>query len=762
MSRRVPEPSEFRTKHARMPLRVRVGLAILLAFTGAVLLGGLLTSLTSSPVPSGSFGVDPSHSGPAPMAGVATGTAPAAASPADETAGLQLGISASPEAICVQGSSSCSAGVGMSRVTLTSTPQGGGTAYPAVQVAFILETTNYDGAGCSDLCGLNGEYCVTINPADGFCEQGNGPQFLMYHAQAIADQIQADNPHTAVSFALIDGFATDDDLDDGDDAQYHVDTPNFIPVQDFGQVALQVKANLFHCNGGWTFCDSGMLDSFLHSDSITELYGAISGFGLNWSAGAHHVIVLMTSSSPRAEGFEENYGATYTLWGAGPGNYPDPYDPSLISSDCEPSYPFPSGPSPQCEGWVTSQDGNKTNSIAELTKTAKNCVDAIGGTCTVDVIDLWDCMTDPLCQGWWPNTMTSPPGGGPTWQNIIKQDVTHTLIAGCELAAATGGSWDGPAWFTCPDGQQGTLQFVPHGPLDNPNTNNPTLFDALTTISFGPVLNNQVATDNGVPIFIFMPYGDIAFAPNSSLDLQVTCLREGQPFKTCDPGHWYSTDGVPYLAWNFSDIDPLDVMEVGDYWSVSFNVVANGPPYGYVPVDACTTIFCSAAGSGPVGGVYTWANYDLCTQNLGCGEENGSDMPHGPPGSPLGVRGADEVTLPDIVESFPLAEIDVVPFAVASPPPGAFPPTFAPTPPSLPIISPSPVVVPQQIGLAQGSIVANISLNATAAGFLGAGFTTVVLKNRPIAMKMAAMAGKKGLNKSQFEGAEGFAFGRFE
>jgi hypothetical protein len=667
-------------------------------------------------------------------------------------AGLTLGISTLPSSVCLAGVPNCPAGTDTSRVTLTATANGGATSWPAVQVAFVLETTNYDGAGCSVGCGGNYEPCITQNPADGFCEEGNGPQFLMYHAQQIADEIQASNPRTAVSFALIDGFATNDYLDDGDDAQYHVDTSNFIPVQEFGQVALQVKANLFHCDGDWTFCDSGMADNFLHSDSITELYGAINGFGLNWSANAHHVIVLLTSSAPRASGFAENYGATFDSYGYGVNNVYTPYNPALISPTCEPSYPFPAGPSPPCEGWVASQDGNPADSIAALTKTAKNCVDAIGGTCTVDVVDLWTCTDDPYCLGYWPNDQGAPTQNAATWQGIVRQDVTHILLAGCELSAATGGTWEGPSWFTCPNGQQGTLQYVPHGALDDPTTDNPTLFDALTRIGFGPVANDQVAAGTGVPIFQFLPVGNISFAPASRLDLSTSCARNGLPFATCDPGTLYLHGSVAYLAWNWSTVSAENVMLVGDTWSASFNVVDTGPPSGEVPVDACLSVYCSAAGSGPVAGLYSWADYYLCTTHLGCGT---LETPVG--AAPLGARtlGTPSATnpLPQVLESFPLAQLDVEGPAAVPVPPSGFPSLFAPTPPALPGLPSQPFVVPPQGFLAQGGLPGSFSLQASAAGLIGAGFTTIAVKNRPIAVRVGAYSGRRSRVGSRFESA---------
>ncbi len=172
-------------------------------------------------------------------------------------------------------------------------------------------------------------------------------------------------------------------------------------------------------------------------------------------------------------------------------------------------------------------------------------------------------------------------------------------------------------------------------------------------------------------------------------------------------------------------------MYLGDYWTASFNVVANGPPYATVPVDACTTTDCKAGGSGAINGLYSSASYVPYTNNT------------------------------VITQSFPLSEVTVQVTPTATPPPNV-PPAPPPTPPPFPILAPSPLPVIQQVGVGNSVGVANLSLQATAAGFLGAGFTTISVKNRPVAMKVAA---KSGSFKSVFDkeaGAGETGIGRFE
>ena len=93
-------------------------------------------------------------------------------------------------------------------------------------------------------------------------------------------------------------------------------------------------------NGLWYSWDQDLDNNFLDSSSITALYGAIVGSQLNWSAGAHHVVVWMGSSAPRDPHYPEDYcvsSSQYNL-GAPPG--------SCYSQSCEPSWPFATGPSP--------------------------------------------------------------------------------------------------------------------------------------------------------------------------------------------------------------------------------------------------------------------------------------------------------------------------------------------------------------------------------------------------------------------------------
>ncbi|MCI4354064.1 MAG: hypothetical protein L3K06_01710, partial [Thermoplasmata archaeon] len=169
-------------------------------------------------------------------------------------------------------------------------------------------------------------------------------------------------------------------------------------------------------------------------------------------------------------------------------------------------------------------------------------------------------------------------------------------------------------------------------------------------------------------------------------------------------------NGITYYGWNWSTLSSENNLFLGDGWSVSFNVMATGPPFALVPVDACTTLGCRAGGSGAVSGLFTQATYFVANTT-------------------------------NVSQSFPLGQVLVQALTPTGPPPNV-PPASPPTPPGFPITIapltpiPAPVPVAAQLGIG------TVSLQAAAAGFLGAGFMRVGLKNRPIAMAVAARSGR--------------------
>ena len=145
---------------------------------------------------------------------------------------MDLSVADTPSAICALQETSCPAGVGVSRVTLTaSAPQTSFESWPNVDVVFVIETAVYDGVYDPTAGDPGNDQCAQSDaPAGPACEESNGVPFFVADAQQIANAIQDANPHSAVKFALVDYFATKDQWDDGDGAEYHVDIGTFIPA----------------------------------------------------------------------------------------------------------------------------------------------------------------------------------------------------------------------------------------------------------------------------------------------------------------------------------------------------------------------------------------------------------------------------------------------------------------------------------------------------------------------------------------------------
>ncbi len=630
----------------------------------------------------------------------ATTSLPAVSSPWVPT--LQLAIGSTPGSICTQQETGCPANTGYARVTMTASASGTGViSWPKVQVAFVLETTLYDGVyGPDDV----GNTPCGGNP----CEESNAVPFFIANAQAIANSIQNANPHTQVTFALVDYFDACGPWDDCDGSAYHVDIRNFIPASQFGS---EVKTNFQGgvLGGGWYMGDNDFIDNFQFSSSITALYGAITGSGLDWSPDTHHVIVHIGSTAPRDPHYPENMCV---------GPHWEAYY-SCVGPTCEPSYTFANGVSPPCEGWVQSQNGNPNDSIAALARNAPMCTDSVGKVCTIDEIDVYDGMTDPMSPDW-PLPGTGAPAGSGPGSPMVEQNVQNILQAGCDMAVATGGTWDGPDWYSCPNGVAGTLTFVGDGNISNPNTQNPSLFSAITNVGFGPVENLEVARGTNQPLFEFVPYGNIELAPAGELNVTTTCYVPNSTADSCQTRPTvFHQFGMTYLGWNWSTNKTQNVMYLGDEWESSFNVVSIGPPYTLVPIDACLGAGCLAAGSGSVWGLSTQATYR---------------SPY------LGQN---------ITSDFPVTTIMVMPVEGVGLGTGA-PPTAQPPP--LPPPSPSPTPLPNpQLQLApvtNALSVTTIATQATAVGAVVAGVLRVRMRARPMAVAVLA---KTGHVRSRFD-----------
>ena len=624
---------------------------------------------------------------------------------------LSLGIASTGDAICLNLGVGCPAGSGLARVTMQAQGLASAQSYPDVQVLFVLEASPLDGVFDPHFHNKPPILykCPLSAAGDGMpCEESNGVPYFIANAGLIASGIASTNPHSRVSFGLIDYWATNDQWDmEPTGVAYHVDIGQFVPAGEFGTaVRSTFQSNVL--NGQWYMTNSAWTTNFLHAPSITALYGALMGVGVTWENNTRHVLIQIGSTAPRDPNYPENYCVSPSIV-ARDGRYT-----SCYSATCEPSYTFDTIVMPACYGWVRSQDGDASHSIAALARSSPNCVDAVGGSCTIDVIDLWDTATDYLSGDW--QTGTTIQGGG-VGGSLVQANVAHVLQAGCDLAAATGGTWTGPTWFACPNGDQGSLQWVPHGPYDKPYVYNPTLAAAFHVAAFGPVYATQSAKGASQPIFAFIPFGSIEPASGASLQAATACYRGVVPLPSCQivPSVTH-VGGRTILGWNWSTVPSLNTMYAGDIWTASFNVMAVGPPFARVPVDACSTSPCLYSGSQAEGGLYTWATYI-------------------PPSNRS-----------EVFQSFPLAQVQVEPTTPSTPP--LLPPPPPPPPALVPVPVPTANPLLQPVGVLNTLGVGNVSLQGTAIGLLAAGFVKLTIKNKTVRMPIAA---KSGLLRSKFE-----------
>jgi hypothetical protein len=664
-------------------------------------------------------------------------------------------VSPSPSTICVQPVTSCSAGTDLSLATINFTATGlGVAAWPAVQILFVLETTPYDGVfngsigmgGGNDPCA--GGAAQALHPSRPLCDESNGVPFFVANAEAIAEAIQQSHPATRISFGLVDFGASDDQYDDSDGAEhpfwssgagtfrnvttegwaigpesvYHVDIGNFVPAAAFGSaVASTFQQEVL--SGGFTIAGSNLSTNILHSDSIAALYGALAGVGVNWSSDTHHVVVWIGSTAPKDPVYVQNYCVSDSNWAP----YAFPIfsagitqseclgnSSAVLSPSCEPAYTFEANLTmPSCFGWVESQDANASYSIAALSRDSSDCADSLGSVCTIDTISLFATPTDGQSLGW-----SAPDGAyvgyivpyngsdyGEWWPMM---DAHRVISAACDLANATGGTWDGPVIDSCGSGRNGTLLNVPYGRYYfDPNSSNPTLLAALAAIGLGAAPPGLVGLGSSGPMFTFVPLGlfevDLQAPITSGCDTSTEIPSDCQTTPVL-----LSVGETTYLAWNWSYDPNLNVLYSGDTWTASFYVRAAGPPFNTpLPIDACVTGSCAADGSHALEGEISEVTFQPAYTAVPAPPPESTSLPPG------------LVTVEPAPAQNPITSIPSPP-----PPGGQGPP--APNPISLP----SPISGP--VAIASGVAGTAISVQAVAAGLLGAGFARVALQRRAI------------------------------
>jgi PKD repeat protein len=500
---------------------------------------------------------------------------------------FDLSVTVAPTRVCDYATITCPAHAGVARVTLQATAQvnGSGMEFPKVEVVFVLESTAYDGGadpGTSDLHACTGSSTTSL------CNESDAvPNFLRY-ARTIVSGIQSAHPTTNVSFAMLDGFSTHDVFDDGDGSVVWGDVTHF--TSDPATFATGVNTSIaagYPWTPSLTVGESDLTDNFLHGAGITQIYGALAGRMVNWTNASHRVVVWIGSTAPRDPSYPENYSGTYSV-NAGfncVGGRP------CLAPTCEPTYNFTPGSAPRCESWVQSQDGQPSDSIASLATSGVDCRQTPGLQCTIDIVNPRTVPTDPSLTGW------RVPNG-----TVAQTDASNILRAGCDLSAATGGSWDGPRGYRCSDGRSGTLPVHSVGTVGVDTS----LIGALKNISLGHPADAGFSPPANGSQFQFVPGPSVGFAP--SLNATTNCRLGGLVPYPCPAPRMATTAAGPVLVWNFS-LSGGSTLHTGDVWNASFDLEVTGLVNGNVTLDRCGVSACLASGSGPVMGLLTAVRY---------------------------------------------------------------------------------------------------------------------------------------------------------
>lgn len=540
---------------------------------------GLLMVVLLVPTSGGPFHGGTSPSSARSMNALSLGTPayvlPGHPHPAISVGSGPLGLTAttSSASVCAFGLATCNGTPGTLRVHLSAAaPSPSSEPSGSVQVLFLVEfsplSTNCDW-GAADGCIAGGTQATL--------------QFQK-NAGAIATALQHAHPTLNLTFGLVTTQGTLGRFDDGDGLAFNVPVGNFTSDSLYGAAVNRSYPGIG---------DIDSSDNALQTSIVTAMYGSLTGQSVNaspltgphsgavnWSSNASHVVVWIGATAPQDPNYKQDVcplaDFEYLCGGTG-GNGSMP--------TCEASYNFSGGPSPRCEGWVSSHTGNPLDSIASLSITTAACVNSTAGRCTVDSVMLNVTSTDPASKAWKPANRTN------STITDVRNDTSRVLGAGCDIAQATGGSWDGPRNSTCGN-VSGTLRYVGNG-------SNPDLVSALQNVSLGTVPSSGIVASPvpSTPMFRFVPAA--GFAPAPVLHATANCTSTAGPVPACPSVPSVAqVSGSPVLSWNWSSAAGHTSMSFGDAWSASFDLVPTGGPSNATPVDRCATKACLAAGAG--------------------------------------------------------------------------------------------------------------------------------------------------------------------
>lgn len=258
---------------------------------------------------------------------------------------------------------------------------------------------------------------------------------------------------------------------------------------------------------------------------------------------------------------------------------------------------------------------------------------------------------------------------------------------------------------------------------------------SVTAIGAGPNVTTGVDSGSGGvswgpyywtddPTLRLAGWNNVVPETGLALDGKANCTLAGGGTVTCPgtPTVQSEPGGNSLLRWSWGEPGTNNTLQIGDTWTVSFNAVALGPPFGPDPVDSCTTAVCNATGvTALAGGVMSGVVFS----------------PYG--NSTVAAVSAPLGTVTVLASPAPSGTVP------SSAPPASPPPIGAPLPvgaPAAPVTVPSPVGNAVATGL--GATAGSLSLAGIAGGLVGAGVARGAIRSSPQRVAQKLEVGRGG------------------
>lgn len=443
------------------------------------------------------------------------------------------------------------------------------TPLTKIEVAFLVEANPLDGGlPCSSYPSGPDFPCSLVPDALQTFQQG---------IYTIIGGLDARYPQDTLSYAVADFGPTNNSVDPAGGTVFHTDISTFEGSQPF-ESGTQTGFDPGGTKNSWNF-NRSIVGEALNSDlaessSITALYGALAGGVFHWMPGEGHVVVLIGSGIP-----EDPEYANATNVAA----VPLPVNATLPT--CDANYTFPNGSLPACEGWVRSHNGDPHDSIAWLAHHAPVCSDGGLAGCLIDVVDTNIPPFDPTLSTFW--AAFGHPASA-TNDSLLEATV---IGAGCDLATATGGSWDGPVSAPCGsragtiDDPVGTPNYV--GPVySGPE---PTLERALQNISIAGSEYAVTGTGPGPALTVALAPGFRLADYGAGTVTRAVCFagvaEPVDPYDCPSAASPSWLNGSLVYGWNLSSSPSQNVLYPGAEWNLSLPLMTtSGSGTGFAQV----------------------------------------------------------------------------------------------------------------------------------------------------------------------------------